>query len=154
MSTETDPEAEHLEELTFEEIAYLLSTEAVGRLAVVSDHYPQVFPVNYRMDGHTVVFRTNDGTKLDAANHANVAFEVDHFDPDTRSGWSVLIQGLAEDITDHRPSESKRRAERLDLEPWAGGDRPRLVRVIPAHITGRRIPAQVMRWYLDVRGYL
>jgi nitroimidazol reductase NimA-like FMN-containing flavoprotein (pyridoxamine 5'-phosphate oxidase superfamily) len=143
-----------LEEIPASEALALLATQEVGRLAVVVDRYPQVFPVNYRMDGHTVVFRTHAGTMLSAANHANVSFQVDHVDRLTRSGWSVLVQGMAEDITEHRTGEAETRAELLDVRPWAAGEHTRLVRVIPAHVSGRRIPRHHLEWATDRRGYI
>lgn len=132
-------EAPHTEELTYEEMRRLLPTEEVGRLAVVVGHHPQVFPVNYRMDADIVVFRTRDGTKLRAAHHSNVSFEVDHIDPVSRSGWSIVIEGVAEDTTDLRPGPSVEHSRRVDVDPWAGGDESRLVRILPTRMTGRRI---------------
>jgi len=144
----------HLAELSYQECINLLRTEEVGRLAVVVGHYPQVFCVNYRLDHTIVVFRTHLGTKLLAANHANVGFEVDHLDRDTRSGWSVLIQGMAEDVTDFGPSAQNERTRGLPIEPWAGGDKPRYVRLIPAQITGRRIQPHELSWPTNDLGYL
>ncbi len=132
----------------------LLAGAQVGRLAVMVGHYPQVFPVNYRLDDSVVVFRSNVGTKLLAAHHNNVAFEVDHIDPVTRTGWSVLVQGMAEDIVDQRPDTVTERSEALGVQPWTGGYRPRLVRVIPVHVTGRRIVGLDTGWAEDDRGYL
>jgi nitroimidazol reductase NimA-like FMN-containing flavoprotein (pyridoxamine 5'-phosphate oxidase superfamily) len=131
--------ARGVDELTYQQSMQLLATQDIGRLAVMVEHYPQVFPVNYRLDGDIVVFRTHVGTKLLAAHHNNVAFEVDHLDPATRSGWSVLIQGMAEDIEGKRPGPVTERSHQLDIQPWAPGDKPRLVRIIPAKTTGRRI---------------
>ncbi len=59
-----------------------------------------MFTVNYRLDDFIIVFRTHLGTKLLAANHANIGFQVDHVDATNHSGWSVLIQGMAEDVTE------------------------------------------------------
>ncbi len=146
--------APEVEELSQQDCLDLLATEQVGRLAVVVDLYPQVFPVNYRLDDFVVVFRTHIGTKLLAANHANVGFEVDHLEAVSRSGWSVLIQGMAEDITDHRPGPVTERTRNLAVESWAGGDKARLIRVIPARITGRRIPFDELGWPADDRGYV
>lgn len=130
---------DRVEELSRDEMLRLLSAQEVGRLAVDVDGYPQVFPVNYRMDADIVVFRTNRGTKLRAANHQNVSFEVDDVDLRTRTGWSVLVEGVAEDVTDFRPTTAVKRAHELPIVPWVGGNRPRVVRVIPVRITGRRI---------------
>ena len=64
-----------------------------------AEHYPLIFPVNYGIDRGVIVIRTDEGTKLAAADHANVTFEVDAIDSRTRSGWSVLVRGLAEEVT-------------------------------------------------------
>jgi uncharacterized protein len=84
-----------------------------------------------------VVFRTDEGTKLDAASRgARVAFEVDGTDAATRTGWSIVIRGEAVEITE--PAELARPRE-LPLYPWAPGARSRYVRILPASLTGRRI---------------
>src|SRR3712207_8736239 len=58
--------------------------------------YTTLFRSNYGMDGETIVIRTSPGTKLSATQHANVTFEVDEIDQFARSGWSVLVRGLAD----------------------------------------------------------
>jgi nitroimidazol reductase NimA-like FMN-containing flavoprotein (pyridoxamine 5'-phosphate oxidase superfamily) len=66
------------QELTRSECFALLARERLGRVAVVDDRGPVVFPVNFVVDRHMVVFRTDDGTKLDAAcRGSRVAFEID-----------------------------------------------------------------------------
>jgi uncharacterized protein len=131
-----------------------VATQRVGRLAVMVDHYPQVFCVNYVLDDFVVVFRTHLGSTLLGAHHANIGFEVDHLDHDARSGWSVLIQGMAEDVTDRTKDATTDRSSRLDVAPWAPGDKPRILRVIPARVTGREIVAGDELWATDGRGYL
>ena len=42
--------------------------------------------------------------------------------------------------------------EHLDIESWAGGDKPHWVRVVPHAITGRRLVTSDIP--LDRRGYL
>ena len=143
-----------LGELDYEECLRRLATRDVGRLSVMVGHYPQVFVVNYRLDDFVVVFRTHAGTKLDAANHSNIAFQVDHIDEATRTGWSVLIQGMAEDVTDRVADAATDRARDLGVVPWVPGDQPRLVRVIPACITGRELNPAELTYWSDDRGYL
>jgi nitroimidazol reductase NimA-like FMN-containing flavoprotein (pyridoxamine 5'-phosphate oxidase superfamily) len=93
-----------LQEIPVDECYRLLRTQQVGRLAVNAEHHPLVFPVNYGMDGDTIVLRTAPGTELSAAAHANVTFEVDSIDQVARRGWSVLVRALAEEVTDaHGP---------------------------------------------------
>jgi uncharacterized protein len=150
----SNAETRRFGELDDDECLRRLATRDIGRLSVMVGHYPQIFPVNYRLDDFVVVFRTHLGTKLNAANHANVGFQVDHIDPTNRSGWSVLIQGMAEDVTDRVADPITERSRDLGVTPWVPGDQPRLVRIIPAHITGRELtPAELGHWS-DDRGYL
>jgi nitroimidazol reductase NimA-like FMN-containing flavoprotein (pyridoxamine 5'-phosphate oxidase superfamily) len=126
-----------LEELQETECLLLLGRHTVGRLAVVQDGRPAVFPVSYRRDGGTIVFRSDEGAKLDAiTGNGDVAFEIDDLDPRSRSGWSVAVTGRAAEITD--PLELAA-VERLHIEPWAPGAKARYLRIVPESIGGRRI---------------
>ncbi len=59
-----------------------------------------MLPVNFRWYEHSVVFRTLEGHKLAAAaEQQHVCFEVDHWNADTRTGWSVVVQGVAHEVT-------------------------------------------------------
>lgn len=116
----------------------LLAGRHVGRVAISDAGGPVVFPVNYTVDAGTVLFRTAMGTKLAAAEQRHpVAFQVDHVDVDRRLGWSVLVRGRLQEVTD--PEELDRLRE-LPLDPFAGGTREHFVRVMAASVTGRRIP--------------
>ena len=128
-----------VEVLPTEECLALLAGDEVGRLAVVVGGRPHILPVNYAIDGDVVVFRTANGTKLDGASHAAVAFEVDHFDPATRSGWSVVVHGRAEDVTATERPDVVARTRSLKIEPWADFNKDHLVRIVAKQITGRRV---------------
>ena len=118
----------------------LFATQQIGRLGVNAEHYPLIFPVNYALDrAGVIVIRTNAGTKLAAASYANVTFEVDEIDQWTRSGWSVLVRGLAEEVTSEYGTELIERTKASGVEPWAPGDRGHWMRIIPQEISGRRI---------------
>jgi uncharacterized protein len=115
----------------------LLAGERLGRVAVVDDLGPVVFPVNFVLDRHMVVFRTDEGTKLDAAcRGSRVAFEVDGTDTAAHAGWSVLVRGEAIEVTG--PAELAR-LRKLPLDPWAPGVKAHYVRILPAAVTGRQI---------------
>ena len=135
---EPRPEAVgQLRELTKAECFELLANEHLGRLAVVDDRGPVVFPVNYVLDRHTVVFRTEEGTKLHAALRGSRAcFELDGTDAATHTGWSVIVRGEVTEVTD---LVELARLRELPLKPWAPGARDRYVRMLPAVLTGRRI---------------
>jgi uncharacterized protein len=94
-------------------------------------------PVNFVVDQHSVLFRTDEGTKLAVASRgARVAFEVDGTEEATRTGWSVLVRGEAVEVTD--PAELER-VRQLPLYPWAPGAKARYIRILPTVLTGRRI---------------
>ncbi len=94
------------------------------------------------------------GSHLLAAHHTNIGFEVDHLDPQARLGWTVLIQGMAEDVTDRTKDATTERGRHLDIDPWVPGDKPRILRIIPAKITGRELSPADPFWATDDRGYL
>ncbi len=127
----------NLEVIRRDECVRLLQSNHLGRLAVVIDGRPLVFPVNYAMDGDRVVFRTAEGTKLHSASDREVAFEIDSADARYHIGWSVLVVGFGEDVTD---APTRERYEALPVRPWGEGDKPHWIRIRPRAITGRRIP--------------
>ena len=117
----------------------LLAGHRVGRLGFVVGGQPMVLPVNYTLDGSHVVFRTGEGSKLDAARRGPVAFEVDEVNVETASGWSVVVQGVAEEISDSEDWFAK--SVRENAGPtWLPGMAEHFVRIVPSLITGRRLP--------------
>jgi hypothetical protein len=129
---ETSGHSFGLTEVTHRECVELLRSQPVGRLGVVVKGRPEIFPVNYTLDASdSVVLRTAVGMKLVAAVNHPVVFEVDWFDPDWRSGWSVIVHGVAHHTGSvlgvDDPSVSWR------------DDTPYLVRITSTSVTGRRI---------------
>lgn len=113
----------------------LLRESEVGRLAVIVDGEPDIFPVNYLVDHGSVVIRTAAGTKLAAASGHQVAFEVDGYDPDVGVAWSVVIKGEAQRV--QRLHDMLEVVE-LPLFPWHSAPKPYFLRVLADSITGRR----------------
>jgi uncharacterized protein len=139
MSAPAEPRPRQVRDLTRAECFELLAVGQLGRVAVTDDRGPVVFPVNYVLDRHTVVFRTEPGTKLHAASRGSrVCFEADGTDEVARTGWSVIVRGEVTEVTD--PAELARLRE-LPPRPWAPGARNHYVRILPAALTGRRITA-------------
>jgi uncharacterized protein len=126
-----------LEVLDEQECLALLAGAEVGRVGVVVDGQPLIFPVNYVFERNSIVVRTSFGTMLSGASLALVAFEVDSFDADRRSGWSVMVQGVGNDVTDALDRTSEH-LQKVEVLPWAPGPRPRLLRIDARTITGRR----------------
>jgi len=130
-----------LQELEPEECLRLLATVPVGRVGVTIDALPAVLPVNFLVTGGAVVFATVPGTKLDAATGgAVVAFEADSYGTADAPGcWSVLVRGVAREITDAAEIEA---ARALPFDSWAwDGAADRYVRIEPTVVTARRIVA-------------
>jgi nitroimidazol reductase NimA-like FMN-containing flavoprotein (pyridoxamine 5'-phosphate oxidase superfamily) len=126
-----------LEVLTRVECLGLLRANSFGRVGLVVDGRPLVFPVNYGMEGDIVVFRTGPGTKLRWAPMRRVAFEVDEIDRDRGLAWSVLVQGVAQDVA--RAAGGHGRALRwVTVDPAAPGQRDHRLAIDAREITGRR----------------
>ncbi len=127
-----------LEVLTRAECDHLLATTPIGRVAFQSDGEIEVLPVNFVWIDGTVAFRTAAGAKLEAAaRHAPVSFEIDSWDPETRTGWSVLVKGVSIEILEEDDEAS---LKTTGLRPWAEAvERRRWVRIRPDDITGRKI---------------
>lgn len=128
-----------IEALGTDECLQLLATQEVGRLGFITGDVPQILPVNYVLDGEAVVFATAPGSKLWGTVRSSVVFEVDDIDRSTRSGWSVVVHGLAQEITGFDAPELVARVHSLAPNPWADGDRLHLVRIAPRFFTGRRV---------------
>jgi nitroimidazol reductase NimA-like FMN-containing flavoprotein (pyridoxamine 5'-phosphate oxidase superfamily) len=128
-----------LEVLDRDECLRLLATATLGRVGVSAGALPSVLPVNFRLDGDRILFSTRAGTKLDAAtDDAVVAFEVDETDSHTRSGWSVVVTGVARALTDVALAE----VQRMALTRWAPGGGDRIVAISTDLVSGRRIVPQ------------
>jgi nitroimidazol reductase NimA-like FMN-containing flavoprotein (pyridoxamine 5'-phosphate oxidase superfamily) len=134
------PAHSEIVELTRDECLRLLTSQDFGRVVVnIGEGPPVIRPVNYVFDQPTqsVVFRSAPGSKLHALRHSDTAaFEIDGVDEDSQTGWSVIIHGVASEVTN--PVEISR-LDRLGLEPWAPGPKPRWVQIRAHTVSGRRI---------------
>ncbi|HYW24303.1 MAG TPA: pyridoxamine 5'-phosphate oxidase family protein [Terriglobales bacterium] len=129
--------AAEIEVLSEEECMRLLLSRRVGRVAVTDGDQPLIFPVNYAADERAVVFRTAPGMKLSQARMALVAFEIDEIDTAAGTAWSVMVQGVAYEITDTLDSLSEQ-LRTLVVEPMAPGEHQNWVAVMRHEISGRR----------------
>ncbi|MDH3299928.1 MAG: pyridoxamine 5'-phosphate oxidase family protein [Acidimicrobiia bacterium] len=119
-----------------DECIRLMESTPIGRIAFMVDDEILALPVNFRWHEDGIVFRTLDGLKLAAAaNNQKVCFEVDQWDAGSRSGWSVVVQGVAREV-DNWAEEAQ--LDQLGLIPWAKAEwRPIWVRVEPTSMSGR-----------------
>lgn len=128
-----------LEELGIAECRAFLGDGGVGRFVFSESRGPVAVPVNFRMLGDDIVFRTTPAASLAAgAAQQQVSFEVDHMDEALGEGWSVLVSGRARTVVD---AAELAQVQRIGIAPWAGGARETYVRITPEVVTGRRIRA-------------
>ncbi len=145
MRTETTPGRDsgegalpaHLEELSPAACRELLGRHVIGRVGFTEHGGPVILPVNYRLDGDTVVFRTSPtGTLAQLRRRTAVAFEVDGVDEDAHRGWSVLGRGFAEAVTSDHVLVALWEDGPV---PWAGGTRNLFIALTLESLTGRRV---------------
>jgi len=133
-----DVDRNGLEVLGREECLRLLAEATVGRVALSHRALPMVLPVNFRLDGERILVGTGTGSKLDAAiSDAVVAFEVDDIEPAARSGWSVVVTGMARVLDD--PAEVARLQDELP-DRWAPRGGGNVISISTELMSGRRIP--------------
>ena len=137
MITTSEPDIDDRtnQSLTEAECMCFLAGESVGRVVYSDGLLPTAFPVNYRLLNRRIVFRTKPNARvLMVGPDLYVSFEIDRFDEQTRTGWSVLVTGrcqpLHPDIAD------------TILDTWASTHRSSLHAISIDVVAGRRLEAQ------------
>jgi uncharacterized protein len=129
-------------------IELLRSHLHLGRIGYVIDGLPVILPVNFVVDGESVVFVTAKGSKLSwLSNHMRVAFQADHGRRLDESGWSVLVHGTAQEVTDPAELEMLRQGP---LHSWAVAPGEHWIRISLDEISGRRLARRVREVGSDV----
>lgn len=128
----------YLKPMSRDEALACVADARVSRIAFPGVGGPDILPVNHVVLDGAIFFRTGAGSKLGAAAAGSrVAVETDDYETDRRSGWSVVVRGPAEIVTDEGQLE---RLHALDFEPWALPDtRTFWIRIAPEEVTGRRL---------------
>jgi nitroimidazol reductase NimA-like FMN-containing flavoprotein (pyridoxamine 5'-phosphate oxidase superfamily) len=133
-----------LEVLSEPDCVQLLAGAQVGRVVVSMAAMPAAFPVNYTVIGRDIYFRTTPGTKLAAAvDRTVVAFQVDRFDTEDRSGWSVLVVGQARLVTD--PAEQAL-LQAAGVRSWVATEPAHFVAIGMDKISGRWLRPAEAEW--------
>jgi uncharacterized protein len=105
-----------IEILPVEDCHRLISTARIGRLGFTRDALPAIQPVPFRLHEHQVIIPARACSEfLPGTRGAVVAFEVDSFDADTRTGWTVTVVGMSRSVTDADGLAA------LDALPWPHG---------------------------------
>jgi uncharacterized protein len=120
-------------ELSVEECSELLENEEFGRLAYRLVDEVHVVPINYLVQGRSLLFRTAAGNKfLAAALQSDVALEIDWHDD--LSAWSVLARGHLRQLDEGEAH----RVDPLSRRSWLPTDKQNIVELQPEAVTGRR----------------
>jgi nitroimidazol reductase NimA-like FMN-containing flavoprotein (pyridoxamine 5'-phosphate oxidase superfamily) len=131
-----------MSELGTAECMSRLASVPFGRVVFTQRALPAIRPVNHLVDNGDVIIRTHLGSALGAAAGRGtlVAYEADVIDPETRTGWSVVVTGMAEAVTE--PGDLARYLSLL--QPWVEGDRSSVIRIPAELVTGYElVPEQV-----------
>ena len=119
-------------ELSSEQCWEMLRAEEFGRLAFHLVDEVHITPINYAVDGETLLFRTAEGSKLlGVVMGSDVAFEIDRYGEDTAR--SVVIRGVARLL----PEDEAHRAENTKLRSWVPTSKYNVVEIAPSVVTGR-----------------
>ncbi|BDV31514.1 pyridoxamine 5'-phosphate oxidase family protein [Microbacterium terricola] len=128
-----DESAHHVTVLTDDECRERLRGQELGRLVTHVGDVLDIFPVNYTMDGDSILFRTAEGSKLfELSINDEVLFEVD--DHSETEAWSVVVRGSAHRLD---TTEEVERADGLLLRPWIPTLKYNYVRIAPSSLSGR-----------------
>ena len=131
-------------ELTPEECWEMLRDQEFGRLAYRLVDEVHITPINYAVDGNSLLFRTAEGNKLLAVvMGSEVAFEIDRYGED--SARSVVVRGTARLL----PEDEAHRADNLPLRPWVPTLKYNVVEIQPKVVSGRAF--ELSRPWLHLR---
>ena len=126
--------------LDTDEAIRLLASVEFGRVVFTVNALPAIRPVNHLLDDGRIIIRTRltsaISSRARSADGVVVAYEADSIDPQTRTGWSVVVTGRACTVTD---PDQVLRYEQL-LHPWVN-HADTVVAVEPGITTGLRIIA-------------
>jgi nitroimidazol reductase NimA-like FMN-containing flavoprotein (pyridoxamine 5'-phosphate oxidase superfamily) len=128
------------QQLDHAEAIRLLASVDFGRVVFTVNALPAIRPVNHLVDEGRIIVRTRMTSAISSrarsADGIVVAYEADSIDPQSRTGWSVVVTGRAYTLTD---PEQVLRYEQL-LHPWVN-QADTVVAIEPGIITGFRIIA-------------
>lgn len=118
--------------LTDEQCWELLRAHEFGRLAYHLGDEVHIVPINYAVDHDTLLFRTDEGSKLlGVVMNSDVAFEIDQYDDELAR--SVVVRGRARVLEE----DEEHRAENVPLRPWVATPKYNVVEILPKQVTGR-----------------
>ena len=133
-----------MRELSEEECWERLAGEHFGRLAFLMVDELHLVPINYALDGRSLLFRTAGGNKLFAVvlSH-DVVFEIDHVSEQQNLAWSVIVRGFPRLLEE----DEAHRAEQVGLRSWVDIRKDSVVEITATSVSGREF--RLTRPWLD-----
>lgn len=133
--------------LTDDECWELLAGHDFGRIAIVHDGFPEVFPINYQVpddpSDRRIVFHTRPDNVIDR-HGATMCLQIDGRDI-ASGGWTVLARGhLAVGGPWHDDDD--------DRSKPVGHDTRRSI--VVTSVSGRRLLSTPLRWAFSLDAYL
>jgi len=128
-----------IEELSEAECFELIKNGGVGRFVFQETQGPAAVPVNFGVAGEQIVFRVEQRSHLRDMLEGPVAFEVDYTEPESDSGWSVLIRGSGEEVDMEHVPELLHQMGTAFPHPWAEGVHNVWVAITARKVTGRKL---------------
>ena len=107
----------------------------VGRLAINREGSPYVIPVNFSVCDDMILIRLGPGFAAHHLDGVTVTFEIDHSEPYSKKGWSVLVEGTARVMT----YEEVARLGRNVPQPIVMYPGMRVFSIRPEAVSGRSI---------------
>ncbi|GIH09479.1 hypothetical protein Rhe02_75460 [Rhizocola hellebori] len=142
MSPPVTAESTRMIELDAATSLHLLSTIEFGRLVFTLNAMPAIRPVNHLVDGGEILIRASLPARsvpytagVPMPEGTVVAYEADEIDAQHRSGWTVVVTGIATPVLD----PARHRRSRPLLKSWVHQPEGALLVVQPQLITGYRL---------------
>ncbi|MCH7230566.1 pyridoxamine 5'-phosphate oxidase family protein [Glycomyces sp. L485] len=117
----------------------LLERAPFGRVAFISEGFPTIRPYNHVVVDGEIIVHTRQSTAFAQAviesAGLEVAFQADEIEPHHRLGWSVVVSGIASEMTDRRRAEPLARQVRT----WIDHPMNTVIVIKPQVVSGFRL---------------
>ena len=114
-------------------LEHAAALSSVGRIAVNGPRSPYVIPVNFTVVEGGIVIRLGTGWAAFHLDGVAVTFETDQAAASRRSGWSVVVEGVARIV----PYDEVARLGVNLPTPMVSVPGVRVFEIIPFKVTGR-----------------
>jgi len=135
-------EARQRTELSRMECLLLLGEVPLGRVVFTQRALPAIRPASHLVEADQIIIRANLGTAVSRRpGHDGgtvIAYQADLIDAAERLGWSIVVVGRADHVTDLTDVDRYRRA----LQPWVTAESDDIIAIRTDMVTGfRLVPA-------------